>query len=53
MTVDLAGMMADLDLGPGRWRRIDNRAAELVAAQMTLRTARELTEVAPVAGPPG
>ena len=46
MTVYLDDMMADLD--PARRRRIEDRAAELIAEEMTLRElrkARQLTQV--------
>ena len=46
MTVSLKTMMADLD--PARRRKIEDRAAELVAEEMTLRElrmARQLTQV--------
>ncbi len=46
MTVNLADMIAGLDLE--RRRRIENRAAELIAEEMTLRElrkARKLTQV--------
>jgi len=46
MTVSLDDMMADLD--PARRRTIEDRAAELIAEEMTLRElrkARQLTQV--------
>ena len=46
MTVYLDDMMADLD--PARRRKIEDRAAELIAEEMTLRElrkARQLTQV--------
>ena len=46
MTVSLKDMMADLD--PARRRKIEDRAAELIAEEMTLRElrqARKLTQV--------
>ena len=46
MTVSLKDMMADLD--PARRRKIEDRAAELIAEEMTLRElrkARQLTQV--------
>ena len=46
MTVSLDDMMADLD--PARRRKIEDRAAELIAEEMTLRElrqARQLTQV--------
>ena len=46
MTVSLETMMADLD--PARRRKIEDRAAELIAEEMTLRElrkARHLTQV--------
>ena len=46
MTVSLKDMMADLD--PARRRKIEGRAAELIAEEMTpreLRKARKLTQV--------
>ena len=46
MTVSLDDMMADLD--PARRRKIEDRAAELIAEEMTLRElrkARKLTQV--------
>jgi len=46
MTVTLRTMMADLD--PERRRKIEDRAAELIAEEMTLRElrkARQLTQV--------
>ena len=46
MTVGLKTMMADLD--PGRRRKVEDRAAELIAEEMTLRElrkARQLTQV--------
>ena len=46
MTVNLDDMIADLD--PERRRRIEDRAAELIAEEMTLRElrkARKLTQV--------
>ena len=46
MTVSLKTMMAGLD--PARRRRIENRAAKLIAEEMTLRElrkARQLTQV--------
>ena len=46
MTVSLKTMMADLD--PARRRKIEDRAAELIAEEMTLRElrmARQLTQV--------
>ena len=46
MTVHLDDMMADLD--PARRRKIEDRAAELIAEEMTLRElrkARQLTQV--------
>ena len=46
MTVSLKDMMADLD--PARRRKIEGRAAELIAEEMTLRElrkARKLTQV--------
>ena len=46
MTVSLKTMMADLD--PARRREIEDRAAELIAEEMTLRElreARQLTQV--------
>ena len=46
MTVSLEAMMADLD--PARRRKIEERAAELIAEEMTLRElrkARKLTQV--------
>ena len=46
MTVSLDDMMADL--GPARRRKIEHRAAELIAEEMTLRElrrARQLTQV--------
>jgi len=49
-------MKANLDdttvaLDRDRPRTTDDRAAELVAAEMTLRTVRKLTNVTPAAGP--
>ena len=49
-------MKADLDdttvaLDRDHRRKTDDRAPELVAAAMTLRMVRELTDVTPVAGP--
>ena len=46
MTVSLKAMMSDLD--PARRRKIEDRASELIAEEMTLRElrkARELTQV--------
>ena len=43
MAVSLDAMMAELD--PERRRRIEERAAELIAEEMTLREARRLTQV--------
>ena len=39
MTVSLDGVMATLD--PERWRKIEERAAELIAEEVTLRDLRK------------
>ena len=48
MTVYLDDMMADLD--PARRRRIEDRAAELIAEEMTLREPRKARQLTPGEG---